>query len=344
MKLMGISERKQKILHAVVTDYIQTAEPVGSRTISRRYRLDLSAATIRNEMADLEEMGYLSQPHTSAGRIPSQSGYRFYVDNLMDQAELTAQEEDYIRRLFLQLDKMREIDQIIQYTAKILSQLTNYTSLVLGPQFRRSAFKQLRLIPLDDNKALVVLITDTGFIRNNLIDLPQALNQEELGRIISCLNEQLAGLTIEGLTAARLRQLRGTLYNRLDILEQTLNMLEEIRAESESRVYLGGTSNILNQPEFQDLAKVRRLLSLFEEGKRLNFLLETPVEGVNIRIGTENNLREMSECSLVTATYLLHGRPVGAVGVLGPTRMEYARVVAIIEKITSRLNDLLKAL
>jgi heat-inducible transcriptional repressor len=340
----GISERKQKILHAVVTDYIQTAEPVGSRTISRRYRMDLSAATIRNEMADLEEMGYLSQPHTSAGRIPSQSGYRFYVDYLMNQAELTVQEEEYIRRLFLQLEKMREIDQIIQQTARILSQLTNYTSLILGPLFSRSAFKQLRLIPLDGNKALAVLITDAGFIKNSLIDLPRALSEEELHRIVSCLNEQMAGLTIESLTASRLRQLRGTLYDRLDILNQALAMLEEVRNENENRVYLGGTSNILNQPEFQDLIKVRNLLSLFEGYRRFNFLLETPMEGVTIRIGTENSLQEMNECSLVTATYLLHGHPVGAVGVLGPTRMEYARVVTMIEHITVRLNNVLKAL
>lgn len=344
VKVLELSERKQKILHAVVTDYVQTAEPVGSRTISRRYRMDLSAATIRNEMADLEEMGYLSQPHTSAGRIPSQSGYRFYVNYLMNQTELTGQEEEYISRLFLQLEKMREIDQIIQHTAKILSQLTNYTSMVLGPQFASSTFKQLRLIPLAENRALAVLITDNGFIKNNLIDLPQALNEEELRRIVSCLNEQLTGLSIETLTASKLRQLREALYDRLDILEQTLDMLEETRTESEGRVYLGGTSNMLNQPEFQDLVKVRSLLALFEEDRRLNFLLWTPMEGVTIRIGTENSLLEMNECSLVTTTYLLHGRPVGAMGVLGPTRMEYDRVVTIINYIARKLNNVLRSL
>jgi heat-inducible transcriptional repressor len=344
VKDLNLTERKQKILHAVVTDYIQSAEPVGSRTISRRHKINLSAATIRNEMADLEELGYLSQPHTSAGRIPSQHGYRFYVDYLMSLSVLTTQEEEYIARVFLQLEKMREIDQIIQHTARILSQLTKYTSLVLGPLFARSSFKQLRLIPLDESRALAVLITDAGYIKNNLIDLPQALSGDELAAVVSYLNEQLAGQTIETLSASRLQQMRSALYARIDLLEQTLLLLEESCSENEGRVYLGGTSNILNQPEFKDLEKVKSLLSLFEQDQRLTYLLETPLDGVTIRIGTENSLQEMNDCSLVTATYMLHSRPVGTIGVLGPTRMEYSRVVSIIEYITVKLNNILKAL
>jgi heat-inducible transcriptional repressor len=340
----GLNDRKQRILHAVVTDYIHTAEPVGSRTISRRYRMDLSAATIRNEMADLEELGYLMQPHTSAGRIPSQQGYRFYVDTLMDTASLTKQEEVYLGGVFTQLQKIREIDQIIQHTAKALSAITSYTSLVLGPQFQRSAFKQMRLIPLDREKALVVLLTDTGYIRNKVIDLPKALSSEELDRIVNYLNEQLAGQTLSSLSATRLQKMRGDLYARIDLLNHMLQLLEESAAESDGRVFLGGTSNILNQPEFKDVERVRHLLTLFEEGARLSFVLETSLDGVSIRIGTENLMTEMSDCSLITASYELHDRPVGAIGVLGPTRMEYAKVVAVIENIAGQLNHVLKAL
>lgn len=342
--MAGLNERKQRILHAVVTDYIHSAEPVGSRTISRRYDLDLSAATIRNEMSDLEELGFLMQPHTSAGRIPSQKGYRFYVDALMDATQLTLQEETYLAGFFKQLQKMREIDQIIQQTAKVLSVITSYTSLVLGPQFRRSAFKQMRLIPLDSERALVVLITDTGYIRNKVIDLPQALSSEELANIVNYLNEQLAGQTVESLSDTRLRQMRSDLYARMDLLNHMLQLLEESTDSNEGRVFLGGTSNILNQPEFKDVEKVRHLLTLFEEGNRLSFVLETSLEGVTIRIGTENVISEMSDCSLVTATYQLHNRPVGAIGVLGPTRMEYSKVIAVIEHIAGQLNNLLKVL
>lgn len=336
--MAGLSDRKQKILQAVVADYIQTAEPVGSSAISRRYQLDLSAATIRNEMADLEELGFLTQPHTSAGRIPSQQGYRFYVDTLMGAPSLTRQEEAYLANVFNQLQKMREIDQIVQQTAKVLSVLTSYTSLVLGPQFRHSTFKQMRLVPLDEQKALVVLITSTGHIKNRVINLPQALSSQELSQIVGYLNEQLAGQTIEGLSATRLRHLRSDLYARIDMLSQLLQLLEESSTDGEGRVFLGGTSNILNQPEFKDVEKVKHLLTLFEEGSRLSFVLETSSEGVTIRIGTENVMTEMSDCSLVTATYQLYNRPVGAIGILGPTRMEYSRVISIIEHIASRLN------
>ncbi|HZK24166.1 MAG TPA: heat-inducible transcriptional repressor HrcA [Oscillospiraceae bacterium] len=342
--MTGLNERKQKILHAIVTDYIQTAEPVGSRALSRHYQIKLSAATIRNEMADLEELGFVTQPHTSAGRIPTQQGYRFFVDTLMDQVALTNPEEKYLAEFYRQVQKMQEIDLIIQHTAKVLSVMTSYTSLILGPLFRRSAFKQMRIIPIDQERALVVLITDTGYIKNKVITLPRALNQEELNQVIAYLNQQLAGKTIASLSAEHLRQLRHDLYARVDILNHMMNMLEESAAEGESRVFLGGTSNILNQPEFKDMKKIKHLLTLFEQGERLTFMLETEMEGVLIRIGTENNLQEMDDCSLVTASYYLHNRPVGTIGVLGPTRMEYSRVITIIEEIASRLNRLIEAL
>lgn len=342
--MAGLNERKQRILHAVVKDYIQTAEPVGSRTLSRHYHFDLSAATIRNEMADLEELGFLTQPHTSAGRIPSQQGYRFYVDSLMDAAILSQQEEDYLGQFFTQVEKMREIDQIVQQTAKALSFVTRYTSLVLAPQIQRSAFKQMRLIPVDSQRALVVLMTDTGYIKNKVIEMPKALSQDELNRIVAYINEQLSGQTIASLSAARLRKLRTDLYSHMDILDSMFHMLEECQAESDSRVFLGGTSNILDQPEFKDMEKVKHLLTLFEEGERLTLILGTPLEGVSIRIGTENTLIEMSDCSLITASYQMNDRPLGTIGVLGPTRMDYARVITVIEEIAGRLNKLIDAL
>ena len=292
----------------------QTAEPVGSRTISRHYQIN-HRSDHSCEMADLEELGYVTQPHT--GRADStQQGYRFYVDALMDQAALTPAEEKYLTEFFRQLQKMQEIDLIIKYTARVLSDLTNYTSLVLGPQFRRSAFKQMQIIPIDQERALVVLITDTGYIKNKVIMLPRALDQEELDHVVAYLNQQMAGKTIASLSAEQLRQLRYDLYARIDIFNHLMNMLEESAAEGESRVFLGGTSNILNQPEFKDMEKIKHLLTLFEQGDRLSFMLETDAEGVLIRIGTENNLQEMNDCSLITASYYLYDRPV-AVVVLG---------------------------
>ena len=295
-------------------------------------------------MADLEELGYLTQPHTSAGRIPSQQGYRFYVDALMDATGLAREEEEYLTRFFMQLEKMREIDQIVQQTARALSVITRYTSLVLAPQIKQSAFKQMRLVPMENGKALVVLITDTGYIRNKVIEMPKALNQKEIDFIVAYLNKELSGQTIATLTAARLRKLRSDLYLHTDILNSMLTMLEQCAQNPENRVFLGGTSNILNQPEFKDVEKLKHLLTLFEEGERLTLLLETSMDGLSIRIGTENVLAEMKDCSLITASYSLHGRPLGTIGVLGPTRMEYARVITIIEEISQRLNKLIATL
>jgi len=232
---MGLSARKMEILRAVVTDYVKTAQPVGSRTIARRYKMGFSPATIRNEMADLEEMGYLIQPHTSAGRIPSQRGYRYYVDELMQEIQL---EDDEIRRIYgiFSYEKMREVEDIIRQASKLVSSLTNYTSLILGPRLQKSAVKKLQIMPLDRQRGLLVLVADTGVIKNKVINLPQALSQSELNRIVTYLNRRLEGLTIDKITAKLIRELRRDLYKHINFLEATFTLLEESLAEDESRI------------------------------------------------------------------------------------------------------------
>lgn len=337
---MGLTTRKKDILRAVVTDYIKSAQPVGSRTIARRYRFGLSPATIRNDMADLEEMGYLQQPHTSAGRVPTQKGYRYYVDNLMENADLTEEEKSQIKHVF-ESQKMREIEEIIKYTLSLLSSLTSYTSLVLGPQLKKSAFKKLQIMPIDGLRALLVLVTDTGFVKNKVISLPQTLSPAELSRIVTYLNRRLEGLTIDRLTSRLISEMRRDLYQHIKFLEDTFTLLEESLVEDEGRVFLGGTTNILNQPEFGNIEKVKALLSLFEQHSLLAKLMSRPVagvEGVVIRIGKENAIEEVHECSLVLASYSLGREVMGTVGVLGPTRMEYSRVVAVIEQVVEHLS------
>jgi len=339
---MGLSSRKKEILQAVVTDYIKMAQPVGSRTISRRYQVGLSPATIRNDMADLEEMGYLLQPHTSAGRIPTQKGYRYYVDELMETADLEESEKDKIKQVY-EFEKMREIEEIIKYTTNLLSSLTNYTSLVIGPQLKKSAFKKLQIMPFDNQRALLLLVADTGFVKNKVIHYPQTLSSGELNRIVSYLNRRLEGLTIDKLTSRLISELRRDLYHHIKFLEETFTLLEESLAEDERRVFLGGTTNILSQPEFGDLEKVRALLSLFEQNALLANLLARPVagiDGITVRIGRENMLEEVQECSLVIATYCLGKEVVGTIGVLGPTRMEYSRTIAILEQIVNHLQKI----
>lgn len=339
---MGLSARKRDILQAVVTDYIKSAQPVGSRTVARRYKIGLSPATIRNEMADLEELGYLIQPHTSAGRIPSQKGYRYYVDQLMETSDLEEKEKAEIKRAF-QYKKMQEIEEIIRHTSRLLSLLTNYTSLILGPQLKKSAFKKMQIMPLDNHRGLLVLVTDTGFVKSNVINLPQSLSGNELSRIVSYLNRRLKGLTIDQLTSRLISELRRDLYHHVKFLEEAFTLLEESLSEDERRVFLGGTTNILNQPEFGNIEKVKSLLTLFEQDSLLATLLSRPVAGVDgiiIKIGKENVLEEVQECSLVMASYRLGKEVMGTIGILGPTRMDYARTVAVVQQVVNQLSKL----
>ncbi len=341
----SLSKRKEQILRAVVVNYTKTAEPVGSRTVARSYPMGLSSATIRNEMADLEDMGYLAQPHTSAGRIPSQLGYRYYVDNLMDLDELSEDDELEIRSS-LSAKKMREIEQIIINSAKVLSSATNQTSLIMGPQFKKSAFHQMRILPLDEKRGLVVLITDTGFIKNKVIDLQQQLSQAELQQIVSYLNQKLYGLTIDQVTTSLINELKRDLFRRLEILEQAFILLEEsLKEEDQMRVFLGGTTNILNQPEFRNVDKVRRILNLFEQEALLFRILEdtSSEDDIVVKIGEENKHEDIRECTLITGTYKIHDKTLGTVGVLGPTRMDYGRVISIMRRLVDQLNESLSS-
>jgi len=340
-----LSERKQQILRSVVVNYIKTAEPVGSRTVARSYKMGLSSATIRNEMADLEDLGYLVQPHTSAGRIPSQLGYRYYVDNLMDLDDLSADDELAISSS-LSTGKMREIEQIINNSARVLSSATNQTSLIMGPQFRKSAFHQLRILPLDEKRGLVVLITDTGFIKNKVIDMQQQLSQAELHQVVSYLNHKLYGLTIDQVTTSLINELKRDLFKRLEILEQAFILLEEsLKEEKQIRVFLGGTTNILNQPEFKDVDKIRRMLNLFEQEPLLFKILEdtSSEDNIVVSIGAENEYEDIQECTLITGTYKIHDKTLGTVGVLGPIRMDYKRVISVMRRLVDYLNQSLSS-
>lgn len=340
-----LSERKQEILRSVVINYIKTAEPVGSRTVARTYRMGLSSATIRNEMADLEELGYLAQPHTSAGRIPSQLGYRYYVDNLMDAGDLSDDDERAISSS-LSTEKMREIEQIINNSARVLSAATNQTSMIMGPQFKKSAFHQLRILPLDEKRGLVVLITDTGFIKNKVIDLQQQLSQSELHQVVTYLNQKLYGLTIDQVTTSLINELKRDLFRRLEILEQAFILLEEsLKEEKQIRVFIGGTTNILNQPEFKDVDKIRRMLNLFEQEPLLFKILEdtSSDDDIVVRIGAENECEDIQECTLITGTYKIHDKTLGTVGVLGPTRMDYSHVISVMRRLVNYLNESLSS-
>ncbi|MGE5673562.1 MAG: heat-inducible transcriptional repressor HrcA [Mycobacterium leprae] len=334
-----MDERKNKVLQAIIEDYVATAEPVGSRTLARKYHLGVSPATIRNEMSDLEEMGYLEQPHTSAGRIPSDRGYRYYVDCLMETREIDQSEEAVIRRTFER--KVREIDTLVRETARLLSETTHLTTVVSGPQIQKAHFREMRLVPLGGDKAVLMYITDSGFIENQVLELPVEVTMLELQRVTDVLNEQLRGQAVEALSRAAIAALQRELRRYGALLEQTLDFLGQDVQPGGQRLYLGGTTNILSQPEFRDVDKVRNLLTLLEDNQVVANLLASggAQEKPEVQIGEEIKIRELSDCSVVSATYRLGDEVIGRVGVIGPKRMEYARVIGVMNSVTRHLGD-----
>lgn len=336
---MVMDERKRMILNAIILDYIATADPVGSRTIARKYNLGISPATVRNEMADLEEMGFIEQPHTSAGRIPSQLGYRYYVDCLMQKEPIADQAKEMIRIEMLR--RIRETEAVIQTTGKLLSELTNYTALVLSPMFNKNRLKHIRLLPVEADKAVLVVVLDNGHVEHRLVDIPEAIREEDYSMISSILNEQLRGLSLESWNTSIFNAITDQLYDWKKYLGYIFNQIEEsLSMDQGQKVYLGGTLNILNQPEFKQIDKVRGLLELLEKKSILKEVLSPNQDnGISVKIGSENRHEMMKDCSLITATYHINGKLIGSLGLLGPTRMEYSKAVGIIEYLSEALKE-----
>ena len=337
-----LDPRKELILKVVTDDYIESAEPVGSRTIARKYNLGLSPATIRNEMADLEEIGYLKQPHVSAGRIPSQQGYRYYVDSLMKQQKL-AEEELRIIKSYIE-SKSKELDALLQQTVKMLAQITRYPSLMLGPKLQPSVFKHVQLVPLNSYNILVLVVTNLGVIENKLITIDVPVEQGDLDRISNLLNKKLRGKTFENLKSSVLAELKEEMAAHDDFFHKAICLLlNTLETRDKERIYLDGVINILEHPEFKEIEKFKPLMGMMEEEERLYKMLtdSSSRHGLRISIGEENQEEAAQECSIITATYNMKGRAVGTIGVLGPTRMDYSHVVAVVDFIAQYLSEIL---
>ncbi len=344
---MLLDDRKLRILQAIIDDYINTAEPVGSRTIAKKHELGLSSATIRNEMADLEEMGFLEQPHTSAGRVPSDKGYRLYVDQLMKINDLSENDIENIRKA---MDiRINELSQIIRNASVVMSQFTKYTSMAVTPQIKRSVLKAVQVVPIEPGKALVIVVTDANIVRNNLIRIPDKVTPDFLIQVSNMLNDKLKGYTLEMLKKNFLsggaEQLTSLPY---DLMRPILDGIEDlIKLIDQPEIYLEGTTNILNFPEFKEIQKAKEFLSLLDEKKLMSEMLNTN-SGKNeiiIQIGNENVIQGIKDCSLVTASYSIDDQVIGTIGIIGPTRMEYSKVVSSLNYIRNKINqEILKLL
>lgn len=334
-----LSERKMRILKTLIDDYIQTAQPVGSRTISKKHELGLSSATIRNEMADLEEMGYITQPHTSAGRVPSDKGYRLYVDHLM-QAHILAMEDIKQIKNAIEL-RMNEINTLIVRASDIISIITGYTSIALSPNLTKAILKTIQIIPVDERKALIIVVTGGGTVKNQLIRFEEDIPGDALVKMTNYLQGKMNGLLIEKIkfpvTSEVCQEIGFNESTAGCILNGLVSCLQGIE---KSELIMNGTTNLLNHPEFNDLIKAKEVFDLLNEQEIIKTVMNAAIEkhDLNVMIGKENQLEPMHDCSLITATYSLGETDVGALGVIGPTRMSYARVVSAMKYMKKLIN------
>lgn len=341
---MDLNERKKKILQAIIDEYIGTAEPVGSRAISKKNDLGLSSATIRNEMADLEDMGFLVQPHTSAGRIPSDIGYRFYVNSLMRNYKISMES---IEKMQYELqNKVNQFDILIKKASMITSALTDYTTVVSTPESNRSQIKKIDLINLDGNNVMLIVVTKTGVVRNQVMTI--AVDELTLSKLTSILNYRLSNLTADEISFDKIQLLQEEIQNQIKLHPKVLiNILNFVYITIESLdstdVYVDNAKSILKYPEYSDLDKAREMFGFLEDTENIRSIIDESdsKNGVNIKIGSENKHKELQDCSLVTVNYSLENRIIGKIGVIGPKRMNYAKVIASLDCISENIDRIL---
>ncbi len=343
MMVDNLDKRKKRILQAIIQEHVISAAPIGSRTLSKKYEFEVSPATIRNEMSDLEDMGFLEQPHTSAGRVPSDLGYRFYVDEIIQAPELKFPQmleniEDNYR-------DMQSIQDIITGTARMLSKMTRYTALVSEPSIQESKLQKVQVLPVAGKSLLIVMITDTGIVHNKIIKTEQDFTAKKLHYINQFLSDKLENKELAKLDPEYLVTIEEQLLAKIDISKKIFTEIYQefkgINKPEDLKVYLGGTSYILDQPEFNDIERLKKVLNLLDQEKVLGKLINNNLSGADleVKIGHENELEDMKNCSLVVATYHISDKAIGKIGVLGPTRMEYHRVISAVDLIADILGS-----
>lgn len=340
---MQLDDRKLKILQAIIRNYLETGEPVGSRTISKYTDLNLSSATIRNEMADLEELGYILQPHTSAGRIPSDKGYRLYVDQLMSEKEREVEE---MKELLL--EKEEKMETLLKQVAKALAVNTNYATMITSPSIHGNKLKFIQLSRVDVDQILAVIVVEGNVIKNKMLAVSEELSDETLLKLNLLLNTNLNGLSIGEINLGMIAGLKQQAGNHSQIVSDVIDAVAEaIKADEDLEIYTSGANNIFKYPELADNSKASELINAFEEKQVLNELVSdtmTDKENTDIQvyIGEEVKLQSMKDCSVVTATYELEEGMRGTIGIIGPKRMDYDKVVGTLKNLRHQLDDLYK--
>ncbi len=341
MENIELSERKLKILHAIIQNYLETGEPVGSRTISKYSDLRLSSATIRNEMADLEELGYIIQPHTSAGRIPSDKGYRLYVDILMSEKE---QEINEMQEQML--EKADKMDQLLKQAARVLANNTNYATLVSGPLSNVNKIKFIQLSIVDEDQILAVIVLSGNVIKNCIINMEEPINNENLLKLNMLLNTTLNGMPIEEINLGLIARMKEQAGSHGDVVGHVLDAVADaIQIGDDMQIYTSGATNIFKYPELSDKQSAQEIISAFEEKQQLTELVTQTLSredntGIQVYIGEETPVETMKDCSIVTATYELGEGVKGTIGIVGPKRMDYEHVLSSMKRLQAELDEM----
>ncbi|MDO5382658.1 MAG: heat-inducible transcriptional repressor HrcA [Eubacteriales bacterium] len=359
---MELDERKVKILKAVIQNYLDTGEPVGSRTISKLTDMKLSSATIRNEMADLEELGYIVQPHTSAGRIPTDKGYRFYVDDMMAEKEKGISERELeVADKEKELNSMKDmlsqkvdrVEELLQNVAKVLAKDTNYATMITTPKVKGNKLKFVQLSQLESNKILAVIVMEGNLIRNKVITVSEEISQENLLKLNILLNTTLTGLTLEEMNLSIVSKMENQAGEHINLVKEVLDaIVDTISNADDLKIYTSGATNIFKYPELSDSTKASELIYALEEKKSLTDLVSTDMDvvdgddnsnhGIQVYIGNETPVESMKDCSVVTATYELADGMKGTIGIIGPKRMNYEKVVETLKNMRTQLDDVFK--
>jgi len=338
---LELSDRKLKILKAIIDDYIDTGIPVGSRTLSKKENINYSSATIRNEMADLEEMGLLEKLHTSAGRMPSDAAYRLYVDRLMPVGNITSQEAAFIHNYFN--TRMNEITEVLDNAAKALSDTTNHIAMVTTPNLSNVTLKRIQLVKLTDMKAMLIFVTDGGILQDAVIDVPPQLDAGHMEKLSNMLTDIVQDVPLEDVSEIIQKNAANVMRENQLVMEEVFTALQ--MGKEKKQMFLEGAQKIFNYPEYRDIAKAQRFLQALETKDILYSILGDSSDfEFSIKIGSENEGKDFREMSIVTATYKVGEKNIGSYGVIGPTRMDYSRVLSILKYVGMSLNGILSSL
>lgn len=335
---MELSDRKLKILKAIIDDYIDTGVPVGSRTLSKKGEINYSSATIRNEMADLEELGYLDKPHTSAGRMPSDSAYRLYVDRLIHIGSLAKEDTDFIKTYFNK--RVNEISQVLDTAAKALSDATHQIAMVSAPQLDEETIKRVQLVKITDTKAMLIIVTGSGIVKDTVISIPAMLQSSNMERLSNMITAATKDRTLKDAAENIEKMARKGVNEQQQVLSDVFEAINMSRVKRE--MILEGTQNIFNYPEYKNVEKAQRFLEILDTKDSLYSLLDQSGDfEFSLKIGRENDHEDFNDMSVVTATYKVGGKKIGSFGVLGPTRMNYSRVLAVLSYVGYSMNEIL---